>query len=72
MEMGIGSKVREARLLKKMSAAEVGRLLSKPITGQAFAQREIKNRFTWDMVVEVAEITSKPLSFLPNRKDKVS
>ena len=65
----IGEAIREERRKKKLSAAEVGRKLSKPITGQAFAQKEVSGNFLWEIVLEVSLILNvEPQIFLIYRK----
>jgi len=58
----IGKLVREKRLAKGMSAGEVAQKLRRPISKQAFANRERTGSFSFDMVVEIAAILQCPMS----------
>jgi hypothetical protein len=50
----IGEAIRTERRKYGLSAQNIARKLKKPITGQAFAQREVSGSFTWDLVLEVS------------------
>lgn len=59
----IGEAIREERRKQGYSAAFMASKLERPITGQAFAQKEINGRFSWNLVVEVAKILEKDLDY---------
>ncbi|MDR3591541.1 MAG: helix-turn-helix transcriptional regulator [Negativicutes bacterium] len=68
MTINIGKIVRQKRQEKKMSAEEIGKKLSKPITKQSFTKRERNGRFNLDMIIEIANILGCDVSdFLPKK-----
>lgn len=58
----IGAIIREKRIAKGLSAGQIASKLSRPISKQAFANRERTGRFPFDMVVEIADILKCPMS----------
>lgn len=58
----IGTIIREKRIANGLSAGQIASKLSRPISKQAFANRERNGRFPFDMVVEIADILNCPMS----------
>jgi Helix-turn-helix. len=61
----IGIVIRSIRKEQGLSAEKVAKKLTKPITRQAYEQREKTGSFPWEMVLEVAAILNvEPEIFL--------
>ena len=68
----VGEEIRKIRREKGLSAEYIAGSLKKPITRQAFENRERTGNFDWGAVLEVANILKvDPKIFLADRKLKV-
>lgn len=64
----IGLRIRQMRQKKKWSAEYIASKLKRPITKQAFAKKERTGNFSYDLVVEVAELLGCKLEDLSSHK----